>query len=68
MKKFDESAVHAESMDLEFPDWGGMDDSSARISPDTAFQLCEQYGAWLPDAAQKWRTQRPEKCTVEFTL
>jgi hypothetical protein len=45
-----------------------MDDSSARVSPDAAFQLCEQYGSWFPELAQKWRLQRPEKCLVEFVL
>ena len=68
MKKSDESAARVEPEELEFPDWSGMDDSSARVSPDAAFLLCEQYPVWFAEAAARWRTQRPEKCLVEFTL
>ena len=68
MKKCDASADKAESVELEFPDWSGMDDSSARVNPDAAFQLCERYGSWYPELAEKWRSQRPEKCLAEFVL
>ncbi len=68
MKKLNEPVARVESAELELPDWSGMDDSSARVSPDAAFQLCEQYAAWFPEAARKWQAQRPEKCLVEFTL
>ncbi len=68
MKKPEEPAAKAEFLELEFPDWSGMDDSSARLSPDAAFLLCEQYPSWFAEAAVKWKTQRPEKCLVEFTL
>ncbi|HKI71272.1 MAG TPA: hypothetical protein VKA81_02770 [Verrucomicrobiae bacterium] len=68
MKKSEEPAAQAESAKLEFPDWSGMDDSSMRISPDSAFQVCEQYAGWFADAAQKWPAHRPEKCLVEFIL
>jgi len=53
---------------LEFPDLTGMDDTSQRVSPDAAFQLCEQYPQWFPDQVKRWRSQRPEKCIVEFVL
>jgi hypothetical protein len=68
MKKSDESAARVEQQELEFPDWSGMDDSSARVGPDAAFLLCEQYPVWFAEAAARWRKQRPEKCLVEFTL
>ncbi len=68
MKKSDESVVKVESGELKFPDWSGMDDTSARVSPDVAFQLCEQYAQWFPDTAAMGRERRPEKCLVEFTL
>jgi hypothetical protein len=68
MKKCDDSAGKAETGDLEFPDWSGMDDSSARLTPDAAYQLCEQYRAWFPELTEKWRSQRTEKCLVEFVL
>ena len=68
MRKSDGSAAKAESRELEFPDWSGMDDSSARVSPEAAFQLCEQYGPLFPEWAEKWRSQRPEKCLAEFVL
>jgi hypothetical protein len=55
-------------VELEFPDWSGMDDSSARVGLDAAFQLCEQYRAWFPELAAKWKPQESEKCLVEFVL
>jgi hypothetical protein len=45
-----------------------MNDSTQRISPDAAFQLCEQYPRWFPEQAKRWLAHRPEKCTVEFVL
>ena len=57
-------AVNAESGELQFPDWSGMDDFSARVSPEVAFQLCEQYAPWFPDTAAMCRRCRPEKCLV----
>ncbi len=68
MKKCDDSAGKAEAVELEFPDWSDMDDSSARIDPNAAFQLCEQYRSWYPQLAKQWRLQEPEKCIVEFVL
>ena len=68
MTKSDDSARKAEAEELVFPDWSGMDDSSARVGPDDAFRLSEQYGSWFPELAQKWRSQRPEKCLAEFVL
>ena len=68
MKKCEDSAKKAESAGLEFPDWSGMDDSSARVDPDAAFELCERYRLWYPELAEKWRSQRPEKCLAEFVL
>jgi len=68
MKKSDESAARVDPEELEFPDWSGMDDSSARVGPDAAFLLCEEYPVWFVEAAPRWRIQRPEKCLVEFTL
>jgi hypothetical protein len=68
MKKSDDSAGKVEAVELEFPDWSGMDDSSDRVNPDAAFELCEQYRAWFPELTEKWRSQRPEKCLAEFVL
>ena len=68
VEKSDESAASVEPEELEFPDWSGMDDSSARVCPDAAFLLCKQYPVWFAEAAARWRKQRPEKCLVEFTL
>lgn len=68
MRKFDTTANKASAAELEFPDWSGMDDSGARVSPDAAYQLCEQYRAWFPEWAEQWRSQRPEKCLAEFVL
>jgi len=68
MKRSDESAPRSDGVELELPDWSGMDESSARVDPDAAFLLCEQYPVWFDEAAARWRIQRPEKCLVEFTL
>jgi hypothetical protein len=68
MKKSNAPAAKAESAELEFPDWSGMDDSSQRVSPDAAFLLCERYSGWFPDQVERWRSNRPEKCVIEFTF
>ena len=68
MKKSDEPAPRANGLELELPDWSGMDDSLARVDPDAAFLLCEAYPVWFVEAAARWRIQRPEKCLVEFVL
>jgi hypothetical protein len=53
---------------LELPNWSGMDDSSNRVSRETALELCEQYSLWFATAHPKRNRQRAEKCVVEFTL
>ena len=68
MKKSEKPAGGTNSLDLEFPDWSGMDDSSVRMTPEAAFRLCEQYPLLFPKAYAKSRTDRPEKCMVEFVL
>ncbi len=68
MKKCGASADHPEFTELEFPDWSGMDETSARIDPEAAFRLCECYAAWFPEWAEKCRAHAPEKCLTEFVL
>lgn len=54
-------------LDLELPDWSGMDDSPTRITPEAAFRLCEQYPAMLTsEGARKRREDTDEK--VPFVL
>jgi hypothetical protein len=66
MKKSDVPA-HSDALgDLDLPDWSGMEDSSARVTAETAFQLSEQYRAAFVDTATNG--ERPAKITVEFTL
>jgi hypothetical protein len=43
MKKSDDSPPMPDPDSLEFPDWSGMDDSTSRITPEAALQLCEDY-------------------------
>jgi hypothetical protein len=45
-----------------------MNDTAQRVSPDAAFQLCEQYPRWFPEEAKRWLANRPQQCAVEFTL
>jgi hypothetical protein len=68
MKQSNAAAVRIEALDLEFPDWSGMERSSGRLGVDAAFELCEQYMLWFPKAHSNRRHQRREKCVVEFTL
>ena len=53
---------------LEFPDWSGMVDNSAAVSPATAFKMIEEIRAWSPELAARWDKQRPHPCNVEFIL
>ncbi len=68
MKKSDEPAAQTELDKLEFPDWSGMDDSSGRVSAQTAFKLVEQYPIWFPEAFRRCLANRPSPCPVEFIL
>ena len=68
MKKSAEPAGATNNLDLEFPDWSGMDDSSVRITPEAAFRLCEHYPLLISRAGAKAPNDRPEKCVVEFLL
>jgi len=53
--------------ELELPDWSGMDDASARITPEAAFRLCEQYPLLISKTRAAGQTAS-EKCIVEFVL
>ncbi len=68
MKKSKTLAVKADNLDLDLPDWSGMDDSAGRITPEAAFRLCERYPALLRQARPGHLTRRPAKCLVEFVL
>ena len=68
MKKSGAPVRDAEASELELPDWSGMDDSSARVTADAAFQLCERYRSWFPELAGQTARGREEKCLVEFVL
>jgi hypothetical protein len=56
-----------ENLDLEFPDWSGMDDSSARITPEAAFRLCELYPRLLGKPSGK-ADRRSKAPFPEFVL
>ena len=53
--------------ELELPDWSEMDDASARITPEAAFRLCEQYPLLISKTRAAGQTPS-EKCIVEFVL
>jgi hypothetical protein len=67
MKNSNEAPT-ADLSDLDLPDWSGMDDSTQRVSPETAFKLCEQYPVLFPEQVKYRLLHPPEKCTVEFAL
>ena len=66
MKKCDDSRPEPDPEMIQFPDWSGMDDSTNRISPEAALQLCEDYQARFRTLVNS--QPRPEKCLVEFIL
>ena len=68
MRKSKRPAVKPDSLDIEFPDWSGMDSASTRLSVRAAFELCEQYSKWFPQASRQRLERRDEKCLVEFVL
>ncbi len=68
MKKSDESVPERQDDGLEFPDWSGMDDSTRRLSVEGAFNLCEQYLVWYPEAARRSWLERRDQKRVVFTL
>ena len=68
MNPAEDSTAKTASAELELPDWSGMDDSAGRVSAPAAFELCERYATWFPEAAQRARAERPPKCDVEFVL
>ena len=65
MKKSGALPSQPEPNELKFPDWSGMDDSSARVSCETAFRLCEEYAQRYPALR---RRREEQKCEVEFVL
>ena len=67
MKKSEEPAGPADPLELEFPDWSGMDDSSDRLTPEAAFRLCEHYPL-LYRKSRQHAADENEKCIVEFVL
>lgn len=68
MKKSAKPAPEVKAPDFELPDWSGMDDSTARVTPEMAFYYCEQFPRWFPELFQMALAQRPPKCEVEFVL
>lgn len=68
MRKSEELARPAEDLELDFPDWSGMDDSSARITPEAAFRLSELY-PWLLAKTLKGKAEpRPKESLPQFEL
>ncbi len=68
MRELEEPARPAETLELDFPDWSGMDDSSARITSEAAFRLCELYPQLLANARKGDPEPRPKECLPEFVL
>jgi hypothetical protein len=68
MKELEGPARPTESLELDFPDWSGMDDSSARITPEAAFRLCELYPQLLTNARKGNPEPRFKESLPEFVL
>lgn len=68
MKNFSESNKPEPPMDFDLPDWSGADGLGGRVSPETAYRLCEEYAEFMPGTVQELRSRRHQPCSVEFVL
>ncbi len=68
MQKSKDSSARTERLDLQFPDWSGMDDSTRRVEFQVALEYCERFRRWFPELSNRAQSQRVPKCTVEFVL
>ena len=68
MNELEGPAPPSKNSELVFPDWSGMDDSSARITPEAAFRLCELYPQLLAYARKGKPEPRPKESLPEFVL
>lgn len=66
MKKSDASAKVTSALDLEFPDWSGMDRFTPRLSPKAVLRMNEKLRG--SKNANKQAAEREHKCEVEFAL
>ena len=56
-------------VELDLPDWSGMEDSGLKVDRSLAVRLCEEYYARLPDNARRYLQEARSKQTyVEFVL
>ena len=55
-------------VELDLPDWSGMDDTSTRVTPEAAFRLCENYPALASGRGQEMGDDTQERVVVEFVL
>ena len=67
MKKSEQPVGERDCLELEFPDWNGMHDSSGRISAEAAFRLCEFYPMLFRKIRPEGR-DHGERQIVEFVL
>jgi hypothetical protein len=68
MKKSNEPPGQSNSLELELPDFSGMEDSGLKIAPETAFQLSEEYQHRFSGVIKNHRLTLPPPCDVEFRL
>jgi hypothetical protein len=66
MKKQKKSAKEIDS-GLQLPNWTGMDELSARITRDRAFELCEEYHREFR-LVRRRDTEQGTEVDVEFVL
>jgi hypothetical protein len=66
MKNSDGPAKPTNALDLEFPDWSGMDRFTPRLSPKAALLWNEKFRE--PGTARADANFRLLKCEVEFVL
>lgn len=68
MKNSNESASPVDALDLEFPDWSGMDRFTPRLSAATALRLNEDYVRRFALRPSADEAPRRPACEVEFVL
>ena len=68
MRNSNESARN-DKVELDLPDWSGMEDSGLKVDRSLAVRLCEEYYARLPENARRYlQEERNKQSYVEFVL
>ena len=68
MESSNESADQNPDLTLEFPDWSGMKEHPAQLTPEAAFRQIEEYVSWYRRLHGPGSIKPSDCCDVEFVL